>query len=71
MADVAASPEKLVVEGGMVLIDDYEYRGVEVSGEDLQLNIDDWAGAGHSGCPTETVYPGTYRITVERLTSDG
>ena len=69
MADVTASPDKLVVEGELRLWCTWESQGVSVGDEVILDSIDDWLprpgdmGKGEN----EWAYPGTYRITVERL----
>ena len=62
-------PDKLVVEGGVGLYENYdEVQRIRVDGECLVGILCDWSGISHD---LITELGGTYRITVERLTNDG
>ena len=67
MADVAASPDKLVLEGRLNFWDDWRSSGIRVGDVGrLRAEIREWVGIQHHyGMDVTT--PSTYRITVERL----
>jgi len=64
VADVAASPDRLVIEGEVWVHEDYDSDGIMVDGEWLTTQVREWAGDWneHHKC-----LDGRFRITVERL----
>ena len=68
MADVAASPDKLVVEGRLAFtprVNLAEPGSIMIGSKQLLYTLYEWTGANEFA---NVVRPdGTYRITVERL----
>ena len=74
MADVAASPDKLVLEGELYMERLFLFEGAKIEDDYVCKQLWDWIsdtrGIPRTGDIRERL-DGTYRITVERLTDDG
>ena len=68
MADVAASPDKLVVEGRLALtprLNLAEPGSIMVGSKQLVYMLYEWTGADEFA--NVVILDGTYRVTIERL----